>query len=85
MPNGLINLEEITSEVLYIYTDNTSFKLNCNSVNEFPDIDLEFTGTPVLMDKRVFKTTINQTIFATSTQESRPILTGINLKIEKDV
>ena len=35
-------------------------------------------------DKKTIKTMVNQTIYATSTQESRPILTGINLKIEKD-
>ena len=33
------------------------------------------------MDKKLFKTIINQTIFATSTEEARPVLTGINLKI----
>ena len=37
------------------------------------------------MEKNTFKTMINQIIFSTSTQESRPILTGINFKINKDV
>ena len=46
LPSGIINLEEITSEVLYIYTDNTSFKLNCNLVSDFPDIDLSLNDNP---------------------------------------
>ena len=33
----------------------------------------------------MFKTIINQTLFATSTQESRPALTGLNFKIENNV
>ena len=83
--NEVINIEEIIDSQVLITTESSSFKLNCNEVNEFPSIDLEFTGTPVLMDQRVFKTTINQTIFATSTQESRPILTGVNFKIKENI
>ena len=85
LSNEVINIEEIIDSQVLITTESSSFKLNCNNVSEFPSIDLEFTGTPVLMDKRVFKTTINQTIFATSTQESRPILTGINFKINENI
>jgi DNA polymerase-3 subunit beta len=33
---------------------------------------------------KVFKNIINQTSFAASTQESRPLLTGINFKVEND-
>lgn len=81
LPNGLINLEEITSEVLYIYTDNTSFKLNCNLVSDFPDIDLSLSDNPIILEQKSFKNIINQTSFAASMQENRPVLTGINLKI----
>ena len=81
LTNDVINIEEIIDSQVLITTETSSFKLNCNEVNEFPNIDLEFTNTPLLIDQKVFKTTINQTIFATSTQESRPILTGINFKV----
>jgi len=84
--NGeVINIEEIIDSQVLITTDLSSFKLNCNEVSEFPNIDLEFTNTPLLIDQKVFKTTINQTIFATSTQESRPVLTGINFKISENI
>ena len=81
----VINIEEIIDSQVLITTESSSFKLNCNEVNEFPNIDLEFTNSPLLLDQKVFKTTINQTIFATSTQESRPILTGINFKINGNI
>ena len=81
----IINIEEIIDSQVLITTDSSSFKLNCNEVNEFPNIDLEFTNTPLLIDQKVFKTTINQTIFATSTQESRPVLTGVNFKINNNI
>ena len=39
----------------------------------------------VKINTKLFKTIINQTAFATSTDESRPILTGINIKITGDI
>ena len=85
LDNEIINIEEIIDSQVLITTANSSFKLNCNNVNEFPDLDLEFTNTPILIDQKIFKTTINQTIFAASNQESRPILTGINFKVNNNL
>lgn len=81
LPNELINIEEVVDNKLYISTKHSSFHLNCNNVNEFPTLDLEEHKNPIIMKQHVFKNIINQTSFATSTQESRPVLTGINFKI----
>ncbi len=81
LSNETINLEEIISSQLLITTNTSSFKLNCNNASEFPNLDLEFSKNPIILNQQTFKTMINQTIFATSTQESRPVLTGINFII----
>ena len=81
----VITIEEVVDSQVLITTKNSSFKLNLTKSNEFPNIDLEFTKKPILLDKMAFKTMINQIIFSTSTQESRPILTGINFKINKNI
>lgn len=83
--NEIIKIEEVVDSQVLITTDSSSFKLNCNNVSEYPSIDLDFIDSPVIIDSGVFKTAINQTIFATSTQESRPILTGINFKINDNL
>lgn len=80
LDNEIINIEEVVDSQLLITTNNSNFKLNCNNVSEFPNLDLEFTNNPLKIDNKTFKQTINQTIFSTSNQESRPILTGINFK-----
>ena len=85
LDNDIIDIEEIIDSQVLITTETSSFKLNCNNVSEFPTIDLDFTNTPILLDEKVFKTSVNQTIFATSTQESRPALTGINFKIQENI
>lgn len=82
LPNELINIEEVVDSKLYVYTTNSSFHLNCNNVNEFPNLELEDSKTPVYISQKLFKNIILQTAFATSTQESRPILTGINFHLE---
>lgn len=80
LDNDLINIEELVDSKLIIYTNNSSFTLNCNNVNEFPDLELSEKENPIIINQMVFKNIINQTIFATSQQESRPVLTGINFK-----
>ena len=84
LPNEMINLEEVIDSKLYITTNNSSFTLNCSNVNEFPDLDLEFNQNPIILNQKLFKTIISQTSFATSTSETRPVLTGINFKIERN-
>ncbi len=81
LTNDIITIEEVVDSQVLITTENSSFKLNCNDVNDFPSLDIDFTNKPILLDQKILKTTINQTIFATSTQESRPVLTGVNFKI----
>ena len=83
--NEIINIEEIVDSQLLITTETSSFKLNCNNVNEFPILELDFINNPIKLERKIFKTAINQTIFSTSTQESRPILTGINFKIKDKI
>lgn len=84
LPNEIINIEEVMESKLYINTSNSSFNLNCNNASDFPALDLEDNKNPIVVSKKMFKSIINQTLFATSTQESRPALTGLNFKIEGD-
>lgn len=85
LPNDLLHIEEVVDSKLFISTTNSSFTLNCNEVNDFPDLELEDHKIPIYIDKKVFKNIVTQTAFATSTQESRPVLTGINFKIVDNV
>lgn len=85
LPNEIIDIEEVMDSKIYINTKNSSFNLNCNLVNDFPRLDLEESKNPIILNQKVFKNIINQTLFATSTQESRPVLTGLNIKIDDNI
>lgn len=85
LPNEIVNIESVMDSKIYITTENSSFHLNCNNVSEFPMIELEDSEEPISIKKKIFKDAINQTSFASSTQESRPVLTGINIKVDKNI
>ncbi len=81
LPDEYINIEVVDELKIIIYTENSEFNLNGISKNEYPNINLEKSKNPILISSKVFASIINQTSFASSNDESRPILTGINFKI----
>jgi DNA polymerase-3 subunit beta len=82
LPNTDITIEVLDGYKMIISTSNTEFNLNGINPEEFPNLDLEETKEPILLRTDLFKTIISQTFFATSQNESRPLLTGINFRIE---
>ena len=84
LDNDIISIETVMDSKIYIKTANSSFYLNCNNVSEFPIIDFEESEEPIIIKNNIFKTAINQISFSASTQESRPVLTGINFKLENN-
>ena len=85
LPDEYINIEVIDELKILIYTDNSEFNLNGINKKEYPNISLENSKNNVKINTKTFKTLINQTFFATSNDESRPILTGINFKISGNI
>ncbi len=83
LPDDIINIEVIDGLKVLIYTKNSEFNLNGMNASEYPKVDLEKNKKPIKISKKVLRNIINQTSFATSLQETRPLLTGINFKINK--
>ena len=85
LPNCDINIEVMDGYKMIVSTSNTEFSLNGINPSEFPNLDLSEKDNPVILKTSLFKNVINQTFFATSQNESRPILTGINFRIENNL
>ncbi len=81
LPDKMIHLEVFDELKVIISTENSEYNLNGINKSEYPNINLEESKTPVIINSKVFKDLINQTAFAASTDESRPPLTGLNFKI----
>ena len=85
MPANIITFESIDSSKIKIYTENNEYSLNCYDITDYPHISLDESKDPITIKSNCLKSIINETSFAVSTQEVRPLLTGINLKINGDM
>lgn len=85
LPDKYINIEVIDELKILIYTENSEFNLNGISESEYPNIGLEESKKKVNIKAGIFKNIVNQTAFASSNEESKPVLTGINFNIVGDV
>lgn len=85
LPSDEINIEVIDGLKIRIYTDSSQYNLNCLNTEDYPPIILEDSKNPIIMNGGIVKDMIKQTIFAVSLQESRPLLTGLNISINKNM
>ena len=85
LPDKYINIEVVDELKIVIYTENSEFNLNGISESEYPNIGLEESKKKVNVNASVFKTIVNQTAFASSNEESKLVLTGINFNIVGDI
>lgn len=80
-----VTLDVIDSTIATISGGGSEYKLNCVRPEEYPDLDLESSGTRITLRKEQFDALVNQTAFAASTKEQRPILTAMNLEANNGV
>lgn len=85
MPGEIIDFDLIDDLKIDIYAEGSRYTLNCLNTLDYPQIDLSDNISHVNISSGDIKKMIRQTIFATSTQESRPLLTGINVKINGNI
>ena len=87
IPDEDINLEVIDDAKVLIYNDSENIKYDLNVINknDYPNIDLEKSEKYIKLDTSLFLDLVKETAFATSTDESRPVLTGISFKVNGDI
>lgn len=79
-----IQFEVIDNTIVKIKDNRSNFKLNSVRPEEYPEIDLADQGVTIKLEKNAFQTFVNQTAFAASTKEQRPILTAVNLQADNN-
>lgn len=81
LPDSVVHLE-VVDQQLIISALKSEFKLSGSDSTDFPTLPEKNGDLSFSMDKHVLKNMIRQTIFATSIDETRPILTGSLFEIE---
>ncbi|MGO4995178.1 DNA polymerase III subunit beta [Jeotgalibaca porci] len=79
--------EKLTIEVgdnfqTSITSAHAAFNINSIDVDNYPNFPVIDSNEVITLPTTLFKQVIQHTVIATSTQESRPILTGVNITIE---
>lgn len=85
LPNTDIEIQNFENNEVSFKTETAMYNFNCFMNEDFPNIALDEVKDPVTLNAEKFKEFINKTSFACSLQESRPLLTGVNIKIVGDI
>ena len=85
MPNDEIEFEVVDGYKILISSGMSKYNLNCFDPSEYPNIKIEENKNMITLESSILKQMVSQTVFAISTQELRPLLTGLNIKITGDI
>ena len=84
LPNDKIELElQQGSGLLQISSGSSNAHINTTDASEFPPIPTVDDGVAAEVDPVVLKSAIARVAFAAATEESRPVLTGVELKLKE--
>ena len=82
MEDEYITLELVDNSILKIEDSKANFKLNSIRGDEYPQIDLTVSNGFIEVKANDIRDLVDQTSFAASMKETRPILTAINFDAE---
>ncbi|WP_010648912.1 DNA polymerase III subunit beta [Oceanobacillus massiliensis] len=85
LPEKSVEIEVDSSLKVTIRSGKAEFNLNGQDAEEYPHLPKLQTENSFEMPIDLLKSMIKQTVFAVSTMETRPILTGVNLKLANNV
>ncbi|MCH7736822.1 MAG: DNA polymerase III subunit beta [Chloroflexi bacterium] len=84
LPNDKIDLElDQGSGLLQISSGSSNAHINITDASEFPPIPTVEDGIAAEIDPLVLRSAITRVAFAAATEESRPVLTGVEMKLEE--
>ncbi len=84
LPNTEIHISVNDKNLLEIECEGSLYKLATMNPDEFPELPKIEIENSIEVDQNVLKNMIRKTIFAVSTEESRPIFTGCLFEIENN-
>lgn len=84
LPDDKMTIEVLDHFQTLITSASASFTINGLDPNNYPHLPVIDSKESFVLNVNLFKQVISQTVIATSTHESRPILTGVNIVIENN-
>lgn len=85
LPDNQVEMNIDEDLNIQITSGHAEFKLNGQDAEEFPQLPVLHTDNSFDLQIDLLKMLIRQTNFAVSVSETRPILTGVHIKLENDL
>jgi DNA polymerase III subunit beta len=82
LPDADIEIETAEKNLVYIKSERSNFKIVTLPHDEFPELPVVKKENGITLSQSILKDTIKQTIFAVSSDEVRPILTGVLFDVD---
>lgn len=79
LPDVTFDFQELPSYQVVITSGKSEITLKGKDVEQYPRLQEVNTDNPLNIKTKTLKQVISETAFAASTQESRPILTGVHM------
>ena len=76
-----IHVEIIDGALTRFSGNSAQFKINGMRPDDYPAIDFSKPASSIKINAADLNLIIDQTVFATSAKETRPVLTGVNIKM----
>lgn len=84
LPDIVLDVREIEQQQIVLTSGKSEITLKGKEAEQYPRLQEVSTAEPLILKTSVLKETINETAFAASTQESRPILTGVHFVLTEN-
>ncbi|MDP4084680.1 MAG: DNA polymerase III subunit beta [Bacillota bacterium] len=84
LPTDTVEIEVLNSLQTVIRSGKSEFNLNGLDAEEYPHLPQIEESNQFSIPTDLLKAMIRQTVFAVSASETRPILTGVNWKVERN-
>ena len=78
LPDIVLDLKEIEQKQVLLTSGKSEITLKGKEAELYPRLQEVAATKPLVLETKLLKDIINETAFAASTQESRPILTGVH-------
>lgn len=80
-----VDVEVIDGALTRFSGNSAVFKINGMNPEDYPRIDFSTPENKIELDSSLLTEMIEETAFATSNKETRPVLTGVNFKLDNKV
>ena len=84
LPDVTLDFKEIDQKQIVLTSGKSEITLKGKDADQYPRIQEISASNPLVLETSVLKNIINETAFAASTQESRPILTGVHFVLTEN-